>query len=255
MLLKFPVSYGDETKSYYYSHGVHGNFFELNDMGTVKFHADAYGMMVMPDKDTLKNVLRTHTIKHTVSDVTTISNEYVQKDTAWYYISPDSIDFRVASNDIIFVDEIFRWYAKGYRYPVFETVSSWVKRPDNSIVEQLQKKSFFYPPEEHYYLETDAENLAQLKPHDPDAGFTYNFSPNPVKETPLNVELYLPKPAKNIRLQLRTLTGVLVLEENKGSLSAGIRHLQLNTSTVPAGNYIFVIVRDGHSVGKVLLKR
>jgi hypothetical protein len=199
LLLKFPVNYGDSIKNYYYGHGKHGNRLELDAMGTVETTADAYGMMVLPNKDTLKQVLRTHTIKYFVEDTKAISEEYQTKHKSSYSVSSDSVDYRLNNDSVVFVVETFRWYEKGYRYPVFETVRSWEQHSNNRR-HQFLNTAFFYPPQEHYYLDDDEDNLSILENEgneivDPWAGLTYNSYPNPVRAQFGNGDLSSPSGA------------------------------------------------------------
>jgi len=122
VLLKFPFQNGDITGSYYYGHGKYGNRLEMDVMGTTQTVADACGMMILPSKDTLKQVLRTHTIKYIAENTVPISDSYYEKLKSPLVISTDSIDRRLATDTVLFVVETFRWYEKGYRYPIFETV-------------------------------------------------------------------------------------------------------------------------------------
>ncbi|MDR3056738.1 MAG: T9SS C-terminal target domain-containing protein [Prevotella sp.] len=263
LLLKFPVNYRDTVQSYYYAHGKYGNRLELDAMGTIETGADAYGMMILPNKDTLKPVLRTHTIKYIVEDIRPINDSYYEKLESPLVISPDSIDQRLASDSVIFVVETFRWYEKGYRYPIFETVRSWEQYRTNDDYEFLNT-AFFYPPQEHYYLDNDEENLAILENEanenenneivDPWEGLTYNIYPNPVKTSPLEVELYLPKPA-TIQAQLRSTMGTVAVDVNKGYHPAGIYHFQLDAFNLPVGNYILNIWLDEKLISEIIMKR
>jgi hypothetical protein len=260
LLLKFPVNYGDTVKDYYYAHGKYGNRLEMDVMGTLETGADSYGMMILPNKDTLRHVLRTHSIKYIVEDTRPISNSYYAKLESPLHISPDSIDRRIAGDSVLFVVETFRWYEKGYRYPIFETVRSWEQHSGAGDYEFLAT-AFFYPPQDHYYLEDDADNLAlsdkteeDTTAVDPWEGLSYNIFPNPVKTTPLLVEIYLSRPA-NIRVEIRNQSGLLVLNENKGYHPAGICNLQLTLYSLPVGNYILDIGLDEKLISGIIMKR
>jgi len=63
LLLRFPVNYGDSTFCRYNGNGKYSDRLKISAMGTVTTKADARGMMILPDSDTLKNVLRVHTVK------------------------------------------------------------------------------------------------------------------------------------------------------------------------------------------------
>jgi hypothetical protein len=266
LLLRFPVNYGDTSQSHYYTHGKYGNRLEVDLMGTIETTADSYGMMILPDKDTLRNVLRTRTLKYIAEETVPITKRYYDKTEAPLQIPPDSIDKRLSTDSVLFVTETFRWYGKGYRYPIFETVRSWEQHAGEQPY-QFQNTAFFYPPQEHYYLDEDEANRALLENQeqeengeagnntaaDPWAGLSYNIYPNPTTAL-LAIELYLPQTA-GIRLQLRNTMGLILAEEEKGSHTAGIHDFQLDLSSAPVGNYVLDIWLNEHLVSEIIMKR
>jgi len=264
LLFKFPVNYGNKSGSYYYSHGKYGNRLELEAMGSIETRADSHGMMILPSKDTLKHVLRTRTIKYIAENSRPISEAYYEKLNAPLQISPDSIEQRLAGDSVIFVVETFRWYEKGYRYPIFETIRSWQQHRSNNRRHEFMATAFFYPPQDHYYLDNDDENLALLddvgadgiSPDiDPWAGLTYNFYPNPVRTSPLSVEMYLPKNANQVRAQMRNTMGSIISDKHLGPHSEGICNFQMDLSGLSLGNYILDIWLDDHLISEIIMKR
>jgi len=266
LLLKFPVNYGDKFGSYYYAHGKYGNRLEKEAMGVIETDADSYGMMILPSKDTLKHVLRTRTVKYIAEDTRPISEVYYEKLRSPLDISPDSIELRLTNDSVIFVVETFRWYEKGYRYPVFETVRSWEQHLDAKKRHEFLATAFFYPPQEQFYLEEDSENQALLdsvragstRPDEinpnPWEGLTYNIFPNPARTAPLNIEMYLPKSA-NIRIQLRNSMGMIITDEVKGSYPVGICSFQIETSFLTLGNYVLDIWLNEKLISEIIMKR
>jgi len=259
VLLKFPFHYGDSIGSYYYAHGKYGNRLEMDVMGTTKTVADAYGMMILPSKDTLKEVLRTRTLKYIAENTIPISDSYYEKLKSPLTISPDSINRRLATDTVLFAVETFRWYENGYRYPVFEVVRSWdIYRHSKEYT--FLNTAFFYPPQDHYYLETDPENQqivesknANKKNHLLESS-TFNAYPNPMSST-LTVEIFIPMDAK-IKIQLRSVSnhGVYI-NENKGTFSSGTYRFQFNVSQFPLGYYLLNIWTDNYLFSETLLKK
>ncbi len=78
--------------------------------------------------------------------------------------------------------------------------------------------------------------------------------PNPVKNTPLEVELYLPREA-TIRVQLRNASGLIIMNENKGAQPVGICQFQLPAYSLPMDNYILSIWLDEKLIEGIILKR
>ncbi|MDR0231835.1 MAG: T9SS C-terminal target domain-containing protein [Dysgonamonadaceae bacterium] len=262
LLLKFPVNYGNKVQSNFYAHGKYGNRLELDAMGVIETSADAYGMMILPSKDTLKHVLRTHSLKYIAEDTRPIGDAYYEKRDNPLHISSDSIHSRLQNDSVVFVVETFRWYEKGYRYPIFETVRSWEQHIGNQDYEFLAT-AFFYPPQEHYYLDDDEENQALLdamddeennSTPDPWEGLTYNVYPNPVTYMPLEVEMYLPR-AANVRANLRSSMGLISKSINNGYQPEGVYSFQMDVSGLTLGNYILDIWLDDHLISEIIMKR
>jgi hypothetical protein len=226
----YPLAYRDIYREDYSSRGVYSSDQPFSNTGHVEIQADAKGMMILPSGDTLKRVLR-------IKSVQTIKGS-------------DNLQ----TQNVL---ENCKWYAHGYRYPVFETVKTTVTT--DSVETGYFETAFFYPPQDHYYLEDDEANLALLdsgtieNPADPWAGLNYNFYPNPVN-TFVNIELYLPRTAQ-IKLQLRTQAGFLLLNENKGSLSQGLHHLRLDLPALTTGSYILTILLDDYVISEIIMKR
>lgn len=52
--------------------------------------------------------------------------------------------------------ETYKWYAAGYRYPVFETIRTG--HLSDSLKAEFFSTAFYYPPGMHQYLKTDTAN-------------------------------------------------------------------------------------------------
>lgn len=136
--MAYPINYGDKAYGVYQSTGLYSGTIDFKTKGSVEIQADAYGKMILPTGDTLNPVLRIKTIK-------TI-----------YNIPTDSVDSTITDNGTQI--ESYKWYTKGYRYPIFETIRN-INLIDNS---ENFSTAFFFPPQDHLYLDSDPENLAIL---------------------------------------------------------------------------------------------
>ncbi len=262
LILEYPMTYEKEMENYFYGHGKYGNKLELDMMGTITTKMDAYGMMIVPGGDTLRHVVRTHSLKLMAKDTKPVSHTYSDKHASPPYLTNDSISYRLSTDSVLFITETFRWYAKGYRYPVFETIRCW-EQIRNSFDYGFLTTAFYYPIQEHDYLEDDDENLAILDEleneenemnNDPWYGLTYNIYPNPAKYD-LDIEVYLPKSVNNIRIQLRNTMGQLKIGRKEGSRSEGTCIFHLDIGTLPVDNYILDIWLDDKLINEVILKR
>jgi hypothetical protein len=110
-------------------------------------------------------------------------------------------------------------------------------------------------------LDEDEDNLALLEELENDSivdpwfGLTYNIFPNPVRNNDLNVEIYLPKRADNIHIQLRSTMGLLVSENNYGSYPEGTHAFRVDAWTLPVGNYLLEINLGDKLISEIIMKR
>lgn len=152
--LIYPVCYGDRQQDYFHGTGDYCNQLDLTMSGKSSYHADAYGMMLLPEGELLENVLRIH---H--------SRKLIEKQTPHYSFSvpdticsPTGIDDYFANDSVYKQIDTYKWYAEGYRYPVFETIITGIYE-NNRLLSQPEKTSFYYPAnEQNYGLENDPEN-------------------------------------------------------------------------------------------------
>ena len=102
----YSLAYGDTASYIFDGIGKYCNLYKLRRTGIILHDADATGSISLTENDTLRDVIRIHTIKtctvsmHTnCSDIDTIKNARQE------------------------IEELYTWYAHGCRYPVFETIS------------------------------------------------------------------------------------------------------------------------------------
>ncbi len=243
--LKFPMSYGEKQTYDTRSKDFFSNSVYLHINGNETIEADAYGTIILPNVmtggDTLKDVLRIHSVHHQLSD-------------------------SVEEMRTIHVDtkiETYRWYARGYRYPVFE-----VKRTYHRIDDEIDTvwTSYCYPPVMQLQNE-DAENASEREEMareeeilhqstNPWEGMTYSVYPNPVYND-LTFELYLPKPVNNLHIRVHTPMGMVAIDQNKGSYSAGTHSFTFNVGHLRRNSYyILDFWLDGYFVqGSTVLKK
>lgn len=250
MLIQFPLNYGQIINSNYQSDGLYSGTVNIHTHGTMTTLADAYGKLILPSGDTLSSVLRVKTIQTIFdtfsenSDTTnTINNQGKQLET-------------------------YRWYSKGYRYPVFETVRN-INISDNSVIFST---AFFYPPQEHYYLDTDAENLALLEELwnieentktnqilDSTAKsvalediMACKIYPNPVQSI-MNIEYELKRDA-NVSFELYSIEGYLIKRIAPKHQKASVYYENIDCSNLYPKNYVLRIVANDSSLNQIIIK-
>ena len=248
-ILRFPLNYAQTISSNYRSKNLYSRTVNIQTEGTFTTTADAYGKIILPSKDTLDFVLRVKTLQ-TIVDIPKESG--------------DTSKVRNRSRQL----EIYRWYSKGYRYPVFETIRN-LNLADSSVISST---AFFFPPQDHLYLDTDSANLALLdqlwnldkqniKDSDRQQSETVSLQdimtcklyPNPVSSI-LNLDYELKQDAK-VSFQLFTTDGTLLKTTGLNQKKMGVWHETIDCSHLATRNYILVIIANGLSMNEVIVKK
>lgn len=147
--LKFPMSYGDSIRGYFHGTGRYCDKLGLRHYGRYNTKVDGIGCMILPEGDTLRNVVRLHTERTMSVEMTAIE----LLDSLYAY-TPDSINYYLISDTALIRMDICRWYANGYRYPILETR----QRLDRSGEHILSSQAYYYPPSEQATLSNDPAN-------------------------------------------------------------------------------------------------
>jgi len=126
---KYPTYYSDNYKYDYKTNGLYSGTEKIETEGYREIVADGYGTITLPS-GTYENALRIKYVQ-IIEQLNYNGSEYVK------YTNENTI---------------YKWYVKGYRYPVFET-HRYVRLNDN--VETFTT-AFYYPP-------TDQTNLSKSK--------------------------------------------------------------------------------------------
>lgn len=126
--LHFPLIVGDSLDGYFSAVGddVYGNYVRI--FGRYHYEVMGEGTLITVDNDTLTNTIFVHNSR-------IVSSSYVDKEkTLLQYgildsipvISHDSIDAALLQDSVLLRQDVYRWYAPGYRYPIVrqETVTS-----------------------------------------------------------------------------------------------------------------------------------
>ncbi|WP_196213277.1 T9SS type A sorting domain-containing protein [Bacteroides cellulosilyticus] len=159
LLLTFPVFQGRVIADYFDGKGNYCEKLDIRLRGKSMVTADASGTLILPGGDTLRKVMRTYTHKFIHQKMTPGYNisDTLQLDTFAFRLDRDSIEYLLYNDSIRLETEIWRWYADGYRYPVFETVKSMIYKFGNA--HEHFTTSFVYLPNEQYYdLPYDTDN-------------------------------------------------------------------------------------------------
>lgn len=105
LLIHYPLSYGDSISAPFSGYGVYCGDHPFHEKGVSTVMADAEGSIVLDD-DTISNVLRVYTLK-----------------SYSLCMDLDSAALDTAKLKQV-IEERYDWYARGYRYPLFTTITS-----------------------------------------------------------------------------------------------------------------------------------
>lgn len=148
--LQFPMQVGDSVAGYFNASGPYCERFFMRRYGTYKTKADALGKLVLPQGDTLRNVIRLHTERY-------VGTIIVPIDTMQYRIpafTVDSIVRHLAPDTAKVREDEYRWYAEGYRYPILEAKT--LSYCDTMLTAEM----YYCAPDMQRDLPLDEENEA-----------------------------------------------------------------------------------------------
>ena len=243
LTMLFPINYGASgSQSAYLSRGLYSGSVPVQTEGDIFVQSDAFGKMILPSGDTISPVLRVKTVQ-TIQEADALSHK---------------------------IHETYKWYTKGYRYPLFETVRNM--HEDGTLI---FSSAFYYPPQEHFYLDMDPDNLAlldelwneesllsnsksqpweEVQPTQPLAEYvSYKIYPNPVS-TQLTIG-YTIKKEVPVSFELFFFDGNLVRKIKEKTYQRGDYTENFNMSGLMKGNYILRITANNEFVNEKIIKQ
>ena len=103
---KFPLEYGDSISKSFRCEGMYCGDHPFRETGTTTVRVDAEGSIVLAENDTVRDVLRVHTI-----------------DSYSICMDIDTAALDTARLTLV-IDERYEWYLPGSQYPIIEDVTS-----------------------------------------------------------------------------------------------------------------------------------
>ena len=138
IMITYPFSYGYSINNHYKGIGSYYQNLVMKNTGSQIVEADAEGSIVISEGDTLKNVVKLHSIR------TSSVGMYAQTDTLF----SDSTYMKLE------IKETNQWYVRGYRYPLYETSSTAYY--DNMTLASTIQSAYMYSPEDEDLEKDDA---------------------------------------------------------------------------------------------------
>lgn len=148
--LIFPFHYGDSIKGVFCETGTYCDKLKHRTFGTYNLAADGKGTIVLPNGDSLSNVLQIHKRKQMSIKYRPISDVLSSSDK----ITRDSIICNLRNDENLLYQDLFYLFCKGYRYPILIRTSSWLKGKESSGNEEI----VFFDPYNQKLLALDDMN-------------------------------------------------------------------------------------------------
>ena len=250
--LRFPFNLGDSLCGSYHGTGEYCGKLFVRKYGAYKTKAEALGSIILPEGDTLRNVLLVHSRR-------SIAVQTMPKDSMKLRLSPfttDSLRQHLFSDTIWTYCDIQRYYANGYRYPILETFTT-----TGDAVSDAETYTYYFAPFIQEQLDMDEENMivrrnmakdkdqssndgmeGEWHEREKDAGIKYSLAHNSEGHyVQLSYELSRPT---DVKLLLCNVQGV-VLRSAIQHGNIGKNKLLLDYGNLKPGRYVFYIEADG----------
>lgn len=271
-LAVFPLVYGTHLTGYFHGRCSSSDRLMMRQFGSYSLDVDATGMLLLPSGDTLRHVTRVHTTR--IVDEHLLPFIHSEKElVAWTdSLSPfnaDSICHYLQNDSNLVEIHVYRFYASGYRYPVFETVTTGLKG-----FSPLLATAYYYSPSSQELLddednegirreleEADRRETAQ---HNVDDGSNEEDTPVFQRDVRFNYNTFLQNGNLNLEFfvggeaavigNLYTTTGILIDSRNE-SVSAGIYRWTYELNHLQQGVYILSLSVNGRNYSEKIYVR
>lgn len=239
--LQFPIQQGDSIGGFFNGTGIYCDRLFMRRFGTYLTKADATGSIVLPTGDTLRHVIRLHTHRN-VGIIAAPIDTMKQKIPAF---TVDSIVRNLATDTLQTHEDVYRWYAQGYRYPVLEAMVTSLGK------EKLSEEVFFCSPESQEQMAPDEENKKirtreEISGKSESAGTRNSFSYKTVhNDYGMSIHYHLVNPMKVEALLIGHQGYVYQHIRQEGTARPG--RIDIDTRHLHQGQYLIYINVNGKS--------
>ena len=261
--MRYPLCLQDSCKGWFSAHGddVHGDLVHI--CGKYKYKIIGKGTLLTIDRDTLPNTLLIHN-QSLVSSLFNGKEKELQKYGVMDSIpklSYNKVDSLMKSDTALVRNDVYRWYAPGYRYPILrlETISSCNGRnrilnssalycsvlmqnelSDDSINEEIRRKITKEGKCQKLQQQDRGQNLLKAN----------NYSVN-INNTGVNLSYSLLDDA-NISYGVYTQDGIFLVNRKLGKQKQGKYNMAIDLGYVNKKNLIFTLFVNGIPYSKVI---
>lgn len=242
--LPLPLQYGQNVSADYIGEGYYCGTHYERSFGTMNIAAEGTGTIILSDNDTLPNTLMVYILN-----------------TAAIRLNRDSCS-NDSNNLKQVITETYQWYSRGFRYPVFETVTS--STFDNgshvatqqsafrcspamqgvlvdSINEQIRNYDLMVINNKDDSLFHDKTHEALLNNKDNKSGFHYNYHLNG-KQILITYDL---ENEANIHVMIVDVFGRTTRDVSQKSYSGTNQSITIDCNDLRQGQYILYINVNG----------
>ena len=240
-LLRYPFSYGDSIRGSFHGMGVWCDRTYMRVWGDGVTRADGEGTLILTAGDTLRHVLRLHSIRRTWHTAYDSVRTWHRLREVTRQETKEGLALETTRTASV-VSETYTWYAPGWRYPVLrmENATDGIGSATLAVI---------YPPESQQDLDYDMENALLRQQQGMDGGqgqligqddtfnvmsnhtIVYNSSANTI-----TVSFTLSRPA-TVSLLLSDAAGVVWRSVAQSYDGGGSYSLSLSCAGLPHGQY------------------
>lgn len=238
MWLHFPMTCGDSIGGYFSGKGKYCDRLFLRRYGTYMTKADAKGAIVLPDGNTLGNVIRLHTVRYVCSVSAPIDT--LKHDIPAFTV--DSIVRNMSVDPDITREDVYRWYSEGYRYPVIEVTETSkgediISREVVCCLPSVQEQLAFDEGNREIRQRVDTHPEDDLK--ESDANLVYEVEESGGNGT-IEVSYRLASPA-HVRSVLADIRGFVIRKSEEFCEAGKDYRISFSTNGLRRGQYVFRI--------------
>lgn len=255
LFLRFPMQFGDSVEGYFHGRGTYCNRVALRNYGRYYTKVVEQGSMILPEGDTLRNVLLVHTER--------IEGEQYHPDfhhDSLSIFTTDSVMTCLRTDSVLAITHIDRWYAPGFRYPVLERRQEYIKDSTEDSTEQTSDITLYNAPYLQKELEDEYnETLRDILANNPMGnGEDYNDSNHNNESIIDNVTVTVSGKTVTISFDLTADTtiralvcnvlGVVYRQEIQTGHAGEHCQMQVYCGGLSAGNYVLHLQVNGKTV-------
>lgn len=263
-MLTYPFSYGDSLTSFFYGEGKYSQMLNMVSYGFTMRKADAEGIILLPDATSMQNIIR---IRETARLGMRMSpNSNILCNTELDKNSADTILHRLTTDSVTWLVDTYRWYARGYRYPVFETLETNIVSKGKTM--RRFGKAYYFPASMQVFNEPDDIN-ERIREADTNTksskdkkkenynnslidNCSYNYFLSADGQN-LTVEILLNNQS-SISVQLSSINGIVFMRTPVVNYDSGVFRTSFDLSSIQHGVYLLTIFVNGETISKRISK-